>query len=147
MDNKYQLKMLEISKILFLNNVPVDSAKIVGSFIEELIQENQSLKKQLKEKDVIIDFSKSNSNEIDCQIRAILPFSKVYVYLKNEFFYFENYEIIDNSNKKIYKEGEIVKFDKNRTIYIATKDNKILKLTNVKAYGIFGKIKAWLKLG
>lgn len=51
MDNKYQLKMLEISKILFLNNVPVDSAKIVGSFIEELIQENQSLKKQLKEKD------------------------------------------------------------------------------------------------
>lgn len=48
MDNKYQLKMLEISKILFLNNVPVDSAKIVGSFIEELIQENQELKKQLE---------------------------------------------------------------------------------------------------
>lgn len=120
-----------------------------GKYIIPKIQDENKATYQsaIKEKDVIIDFSKSNSNEIDCQIRAILPFSKVYVYLKNEFFYFENYEIIDNSNKKIYKEGEIVKFDKNRTIYIATKDNKILKLTNVKAYGIFGKIKTWLKLG
>ena len=42
--------------------------------------------------------------------------------------------------------SEIVKFEKNRTIYIATKDNKILKLTNLKGYGIFGKLKAWLKI-
>lgn len=100
----------------------------------------------IDEKDVVIDFDKKNSKEIDCQIRAILPFSKVYVYLKNEFFYFENYEIMDNSSKKLYKQGEIIKFKKNRTIYIATKDNKILKLTNLKAYGIFGKLKAWLKI-
>lgn len=115
--------------------------------IPEIQDENKATyQSTITEKDVIIDFSKSNSNEIDCQIRAILPFSKVYVYLKNDFFYFENYEIIDNLNKKTYKEGEIIKFEKNRTIYIATKDNKILKLTNVKAYGIFGKIKAWLKI-
>lgn len=44
MYNKYQLKMLEISRILFLNNVPVVEAKIIGSFIEELIQENQKSK-------------------------------------------------------------------------------------------------------
>ena len=100
----------------------------------------------IDEKDVVIDFDKKNSKEIDCQIRAILPFSKVYVYLKNEFFYFENYEIMDNSSKKLYKQGEIIKFEKNRTIYIVTKDNKILKLTNLKAYGIFGKLKAWLKI-
>ena len=103
-------------------------------------------KSTIDEKDVVIDFDKKNSKEIDCQIRAILPFSKVYVYLKNEFFYFENYEIMDNSSKKLYKQGEIIKFEKNRTIYIVTKDNKILKLTNLKAYGIFGKLKAWLKI-
>lgn len=115
--------------------------------IPKLQDENEATyQKAINENDVIIDFDKKNSNEIDCQIRAISPFSKVYVCLKNDFFYFENYEILYNSSKKCYKQGEIVKFEKNRTIYIATKDNKILKLTNLKAYGIFGKLKAWLKI-
>ena len=119
-----------------------------GKYIKPKIQDENKATYQsvINENDVIINFDKKNSKEIDCQIRAILPFSKVYVYLKNEFFYFENYEIMDNSSKKIYKQGEIIKFEKNRTIYIATKDNKILKLTNLKAYGIFGILKAWLKI-
>ncbi len=119
-----------------------------GKYIKPKIQDENKATYQsvINENDVIINFDKKNSKEIDCQIRAILPFSKVYVYLKNEFFYFENYEIMDNYSKKIYKQGEIIKFEKNRTIYIATKDNKILKLTNLKAYGIFGILKAWLKI-
>lgn len=101
----------------------------------------------INENDVMIDFKKNNSTQIDCQIRAIQPFSKVYLYLKNDFFYFENYEICKNKGNKIYKTGEIVKIEKNRTIYIATKDNKIIKFSNLKTYGIFGKLKAWLKIG
>ena len=59
--------------------------------------------------------------------------------------YPDRWEKIENFSKKLYKHGEIVKVEKNRTVYIATKDNKILKLTNLKTFGLFGKLKACLK--
>lgn len=37
-------KMLKVSAILFKHNVPVEEAKLIGSFIEELYQENQMLR-------------------------------------------------------------------------------------------------------
>lgn len=127
------------------NQIP----KLISNFNNEnfitpqLQNENEATyQSAINENDVIIDFSKSNSNEIDCQIRAIQPFSKVYLYLKNDFFYFGNHEILKNTTSEIYKPGEIVNIEKNRTIYIATKDNKIIKFSNLKLYGIFGKLKA-----
>ena len=155
MQEKIKIEQFDNSKTLKHKTCAVVKNKIPylisqfnnGKYIIPKIQDENkaTYQKAINENDVIIDFNKKNSNEINCQIRAILPFSKVYVYLKNDFFYFENFEIIENFSKKLYKQGEIVKFEKNRTIYIATKDNKILKLTNLKAYGTFGKLKAWFK--
>ena len=130
------------NKIPFLVSQFNNGKFIVPKAQNELEATYQSV---INEKDVVIDFDQKSSKEIDCQIRAIQPFSKVYVYLKNDFFYFENYEIIENFSKKLYKHGEIVKVEKNRTVYIATKDNKILKLINLKTFGLFGKLKACLK--
>lgn len=39
---------LKVSAILFSYNVPVEEAKIIGTFIEELQQENSQLKEDIK---------------------------------------------------------------------------------------------------
>ena len=44
MNKEQSIKVLQISAILFKYNVPIAEAKFIGSFIEELIQENQKLK-------------------------------------------------------------------------------------------------------
>lgn len=49
MNEEYQIKKKEeVAQILFKNNVSINEAKTIGSFIEELQQENQELKKSLK---------------------------------------------------------------------------------------------------
>lgn len=48
MNTEQSIKALQVSAILFKYNVPVAEAKVIGTFIEELIQENQELKKQLE---------------------------------------------------------------------------------------------------
>ena len=49
MNTEQSIKALQVSAILFKYNVPVAEAKVIGTFIEELIQENQEKKKQLEE--------------------------------------------------------------------------------------------------
>lgn len=44
MNEDVKKKMLTVSAILFKHNVPIDEAKRIGGFIEELIQENQMLR-------------------------------------------------------------------------------------------------------
>lgn len=44
MNKEQSIKSLQVSAILFKYNVPVNEARIIGSFIEELIQENQKQK-------------------------------------------------------------------------------------------------------
>lgn len=50
MSEEIKKKMLMVSAILYKSNVPVEEAKIIGHFIEELQQENQQLKEQLEKK-------------------------------------------------------------------------------------------------
>ena len=47
---EYKKEMLMVSAILFKNNVPVEEAKLIGAFIEKLIEENQQLKDLIVEK-------------------------------------------------------------------------------------------------
>ena len=47
---EYKKEMLMVSAILFKNNVPVEEAKLIGTFIEKLIEENQQLKDLIVEK-------------------------------------------------------------------------------------------------
>ena len=49
MNKKQVKKMLEVSRILFNNSVPVEEAKIIGGFIEQLQQENQQLNEVIDE--------------------------------------------------------------------------------------------------
>lgn len=62
MNTEQSIKALQVSAILFKYNVPVAEAKVIGTFIEELIQENQELKKQLKE------LEEQSSNAINKQV-------------------------------------------------------------------------------
>ena len=48
MNKEQSIKALQISAILFKYNVPIAEVKFIGSFIEELIQENQKLKEKIK---------------------------------------------------------------------------------------------------
>ena len=62
MNTEQSIKALQVSAILFKYNVSVAEAKVIGTFIEELIQENQELKKQLKE------LEEQSSNAINKQV-------------------------------------------------------------------------------
>jgi septal ring factor EnvC (AmiA/AmiB activator) len=42
-------RKLDVSRILFMSNVPVHRAKIIANFIEDLDQENNQLKEQRQE--------------------------------------------------------------------------------------------------
>ena len=44
MNKEQSIKALQISAILFKYNIPIAEAKFIGSFIEELIQENKKQK-------------------------------------------------------------------------------------------------------
>ena len=50
MSEEIKKKMLMVSAILYKSNVPIEEAKIIGHFIEQLQQENQQLKEQLEKK-------------------------------------------------------------------------------------------------
>lgn len=57
MDKEIFAKKMQVSRILFKNNVPINEAKIIGTFIEELEQ-------QCKKQKEVIDKAKSLNHEI-----------------------------------------------------------------------------------
>lgn len=52
---------LKVSAILFKNNVPIDEAKFIGAFIENLEQEINGLKDE-------IEFYKQQCDDLEMQI-------------------------------------------------------------------------------
>ena len=57
MDKEIFVKKMQVSRILLKYNVPINEAKIIGTFIEEL---EQQCKKQKKAIDKAIEFSNKN---------------------------------------------------------------------------------------
>ncbi len=51
-------RKLKVSSILFTNNVPVNEAKIIGTFIEDFEKENTNFKQALNEIKEVIKHSK-----------------------------------------------------------------------------------------
>lgn len=49
MNKENSLQALNVAAILFKHNVPINEAKEIASFIEELITENERLKKLLQD--------------------------------------------------------------------------------------------------
>ena len=53
MSDEVKDKMLEIAKILFKNNVPIEQAKFIGNFIEtqnNKLQQKENIIKEIREK-------------------------------------------------------------------------------------------------
>lgn len=71
MNKEQSMYAIKVSSILFKNNVPVDEAKIVGSFIEKLCKENTNLKQALNE---IREYS---LNQIECSKKDCVPARKI----------------------------------------------------------------------
>lgn len=62
MDKEILEKKLQVSRILFKYNVPINDAKIIGTFIEEL---EQQVKKQKEVIDKAIEYINENVYEDD----------------------------------------------------------------------------------
>ena len=69
MSEEIKKKMLLVSAILFKHNVPVDEAKLIGSFIEELQAKNQQLNEAIDE---VRKYIKSESPDAGVSGKAIL---------------------------------------------------------------------------
>lgn len=70
MNEEIKKKMLLISAILFKNNVPVNEAKEIGSFIEQLQQENINLKQKI---DKAIEIFENEIKSLKERKRLIMP--------------------------------------------------------------------------
>ena len=60
MNKENSLKALNVAAILFKHNVPISEAKEIASFIEELITENEHLKKLLQDYELKEDTQNEN---------------------------------------------------------------------------------------
>ena len=65
MNEEIKKKMLLVSAILFKNNVPINEAKEIGSFIENLQQENQRLKDTVAKNNKIYLNTRKYTSEIE----------------------------------------------------------------------------------
>lgn len=116
---------------------------------------------QIEEKDVMLDFTKS-AEEVSAHIRAFHPWFKCYFPYKKRFFYPNPYKltIIEHLPSHLGGEGEVLgelasrrnsgeglyagqiieKSHKDKSITVLCGDNKLLKMEDVKLYGLLGFI-------
>ncbi|MDD3237103.1 MAG: formyltransferase family protein [Candidatus Gastranaerophilales bacterium] len=91
-----------------------------------------SYQKQLSEKDILINFTKS-VEEIDRHIRGLTPWLKCYFPHKNSFFRVNKYEIINKKHNKTA--GTIIKKG-NDSIIVACLNDKMIKFSNLELLGL-----------
>lgn len=117
------------------NTAKTEVKKLLENLENEVIipiNQNEQMatyQKQLCEKDIILDFSKT-AIEIDRHIRALTPWLKCYIPYKDKFFRVDKYRILENENE-IKEAGTIVKKGKN-SLQIISGDNKIVEFINLK---------------
>jgi methionyl-tRNA formyltransferase len=115
------------------------SPKILVKILEKIFSGEKMWEKQdnskatycskIKKEDWEIKFSKQTAEEIYNKFRAYYPWPGIYSFFKWKKFNIEDCELIDYFwDKNIW---EVEKIDK-KTIWIITKDKKILKLKQVK---------------
>ncbi len=95
---------------------------------------------QIGEDEVMLDFFKP-ANEVSAHIRAFYPWFKSYFGYNNQFFIPNPYklEILEN-NTGITQVGSVVeKSSKAKSITVLCGDNKLLKMSDIKLYGMFNR--------
>ncbi len=96
---------------------------------------------QIKQDDIMLDF-KQSAEEISAHIRAFHPWSKTFFEHKNKFFIPNPYalEILENTTE-LKETGQIIdKNNKEKSITVVCGDGKLLKMSNLKLYGILNKL-------
>ena len=96
---------------------------------------------QIKNDDIMINFTKKTAKEISAQIKAFHPWCKTYFSHKNKFISPNPYylDILEN-NTEFKKAGQVVnKNEKEKSLTIICKDGKLLKMSNLELYGFLGK--------
>lgn len=122
------------------NKAKTEIAHLLNNLENEVIipiNQNEQIatyQKQLSEKDIILDFSKT-AIEIYRHIRGLTPWLKCYIPYKNSFFRVDKYKILENTTN-IKEPGTIVQKGKN-SLQITTQDNKIIEFTNLKMLDAF----------
>lgn len=108
--------------------------------------------KNITPNDIMLDFKKETAEKIHSRIRALHPWLPAYFRHENKFFIPNPYKIsvlTDEETKNILKKNNIKHpkpaeiIDKNsdiNSITVYCKNNKSLKMDNVKLYGIFNKL-------
>ena len=109
------------------------------------LRENNSLAtyyENISRDDLMLDFSNS-AEDVSRRIRALHPWCKSYISHNTHFLVPNPYclEIVECSENKNYKVGEIVDVDlKSRSISVYCGDGKVLKMSDIKLYGILRAI-------
>ncbi len=99
----------------------------------------------IKREDMMLDFEKETAEQIQARIRAFHPFLPCYYEYKNFYFIPNPYklEIVNKSGET----GRIIDKDVNTSsITIACNNNKALKMSGVKLYGLKSFTKIFLQL-
>lgn len=112
---------------------------------EIIIPVNQDEKKasyypQISEDDIMLDFSKS-AVEVHAHIRAFHPWYKCYFRYRNKFFTPNPHKInILENNTNATEYGTIIdKSSKDSSLTILCGDNYLLKMDEIKLYGLIGQ--------
>ena len=67
-----KIEMLRVSAILFKNNVPIEEAKIIGAFIEELVRKNEFLTKRENKLQYIEQMFINKSVDLDLLTKIVM---------------------------------------------------------------------------
>lgn len=84
---------------------------------------------QLQISELILDFKKETSEQIDRRIRALKPWTNTFIPCKDKFFEFEKYKIYNKYSTK--EPSQIVKVTKN-SVFIVCADKKVIEFSGLK---------------
>ena len=91
---------------------------------------------RIKAEDTILNFEKT-AKEVVAQIRALHPFSKAYFSHNTHFLIPNPYKLSIEENIKNYSPKQVYEVQpKTRTIAIVCADNKVIKMQDVKLFGL-----------
>lgn len=130
-----KLKCCDMAKKMVVNVI-----NLLPELLEKPIIQDKKLATyfpHIKLKDIILEFEKETSYDIDKKIRAFYPWYNCVIPYKNQFFEFKNYQIVDEFQD--CEIAQIVKVTKN-SLYIACADKKVIKFSNLKIKQPFPKL-------
>ena len=127
--------------------------KMDEDFVFPIAQKEDCATYYSNEFDTDLDFNRE-AEDIVAQIKAIHPWGKTFFYHKRAIFSPNPYKVVVIDSETEYPPGSVVTSDYNdRSITVACKNNKLLKMSGVRLYGQYrrfltkGYIKRFVNVG